>query len=435
MSPLVMGVGLHLHRDNYLHLDSNPNRASVFSVISNPARHLENIRYGDTIIIQSNKYFLKNGNLLTMSANEHSSFKISPVNSDFIGKELNYGDPFYLNTEDNTKVTLSKNNSDLSKNVMYLSNDSTASKPIFYFNQIFSPFLGNCKLKYNSGKGIDTIKIIEYNIWMFPDLVSNLINVSPNKTERAKEIIKIVSEYDIVIFTELFCDTIRNFIINELRKYGFYYNTQCLGNGETCRKAMKMNGGIVIISKYLILESDTLLFHNISSGDDSFANKGAVYSKIIINNVIIDLFGCHLQAWRDNVDIRQQQLLELNKFIKSKASKNDYCIIAGDFNVDKSSNIDEYRSMLNILNSTDLIDSPAFTINAKNNLLARGNTLSNDGSSEIVDYILNYNKSKKINLIESGVLHAKASESFDYNDSKCYDISDHYPVFVKLKLN
>lgn len=256
---------------------------------------------------------------------------------------------------------------------------------------------------------------------MFPDYVTNLINVSPNKMLRAEGIIRfIINEApDIIIFTELFCMKVKKYIINALYAHHYYYDTQTLG--ETSNT--KMNGGISIISKYPIVSVRSLLFNSLCSKDDSFANKGVIEATIALKTgKIINIYGVHLQAWEDCFNTRKLQIEELKKFINYNLDS----FIIGDFNVIYST--DEYKKLIDNLKLINLIDDNniEYTINANTNLLANGSTMSNDGSSETVDYIFSI---KKINVIDSGTLYPKNDIPFDYNNNECFDLSDHYPIY------
>ena len=61
LSPLLVGMGLHINRDNYISLTENFYKATVFMFVSDSNK--ENVEYGDIVSITSNDLFINNADV------------------------------------------------------------------------------------------------------------------------------------------------------------------------------------------------------------------------------------------------------------------------------------------------------------------------------------------------------------------------------------
>jgi len=120
------------------------------------------------------------------------------------------------------------------------------------------------------------------------------------------------------------------------------------------QKSRKNSGGLLIFSKYKIIESDAILFSTCSGGSDiwhlrpdCFFDKGVLYARIQIGKDYVHVFNTHLQSGYDKdtkvKKARQIQLKELSAFISEKTrvdTLNRPVFVVGDFNIiDDGSNI------------------------------------------------------------------------------------------------
>ncbi len=101
---------------------------------------------------------------------------------------------------------------------------------------------------------------------------------------------------------------------------------------------IRQDGGLVILSKYPIIECSAMTYSS-SSGTDRLASKGAVYACIQVGpsaDDYIHVFNTHIQS-HDYSDSRLAQIGELMDYISEIIkSDKDYIrpiLIAGDFNV------------------------------------------------------------------------------------------------------
>ncbi|RIA98990.1 Endonuclease/exonuclease/phosphatase [Glomus cerebriforme] len=210
-------------------------------------------------------------------------------------------------------------------------------------------------------------RLLTYNIFIRPPLIKN--NISDYKDFRLDYFIKnVLHEYGIICLEEMFqfgsCRRAR--LLEAARKEGFNYS---LTSPTTTVFKLAVDGGLVMLSRFPIRESDILIYPS-GVHSDRFSNKGALYAKIELaqkNN--IHLFMTHTQAsyvsapplTDTSVLVRQEQISLLRKFIDKctlNALSEEPIILVGDMNVNSrpqpnSSDVNgdtaEYLNMVKIL--------------------------------------------------------------------------------------
>ncbi len=246
-------------------------------------------------------------------------------------------------------------------------------------------------------EGIKNISLLTYNTQI---LIGHLSN---HKLDHLIEsLISISHKVDILLLQEVFVESGRDRLINELKQYWHYY----IGKANKDRYIVE-DSGLMIFSKYPI-ESHVFYPFNSMIGIDQLANRGFLLVGIRINNKLLKIINTHLQSdWgmkeknknTKRQDIRVSQLLQISEI------KSD--IIAGDFNIDHKTL--EYRNIFSFLKKKDIypdnIDRPETYI---------------DGS--LLDYIF---VKKKIKV------NARQVYKFEKNN---LIPSDHYAVYAKLKI-
>jgi len=237
------------------------------------------------------------------------------------------------------------------------------------------------------------LKILTYNIFLRPPLLVN--NAHDYKDQRLQEFMKVMGRYDVIGLQEMFSflNGRRSRLIKEAEKLGFRYYVSCKPVYSFYGwkillhwNALKMiaDGGVMVFSKYPIVETDSLLFEEAIQAD-SLAAKQLVYAKIQLGPSpsgkgfeYLHFFTTHLQSSylnnednTDNANIRLRQVKKVGKFIKEKLRKhqlqqNDsnsrcYAILTGDLNVDsrchfdgrEGDDSDEYKQMIRTLLDED----------------------------------------------------------------------------------
>ncbi|OMJ85470.1 hypothetical protein SteCoe_13231 [Stentor coeruleus] len=305
------------------------------------------------------------------------------------------------------------------------------------------------------------IKILTLNLFLRPPGIHT--NTSDYKDLRAQAFVDLfISKYDIVCLQEVFStmSSRKELIRNRARAKGFLYSYQ--GPRPNPLHGHFTDSGLMILSKFQIVESDYMIF-NKGMGVDRLSAKGALYTKIKVNETFLHVFNTHTQASYGTTEykkflkyrqIRREQLKEYKNFIDKKVgTSEDPVVITGDFNVDglecrkvpkfNSPCQDDYNHLW-ILMSSQGTDNILDVINSK-----YGQSLSTFGriddkgcpietiltgsdevsANECLDYIflMNY-QNIVINYNETNV------EPFHVYHMPFTQISDHAGVEVSLKV-
>jgi sphingomyelin phosphodiesterase len=202
------------------------------------------------------------------------------------------------------------------------------------------------------------VKLLTYNIFLRPPLIKN--NVDDFKNERLQEFMKShLEKYDIICLQEMFnlANYRQQLLLKTAQEKGFPYYAKSVNPHWLSGKFI--DAGLVILSKYPILETDGMVY---CAGNqiDSWAAKQVIYAKIQISpTFFVHVFTTHMQAsYFDNhqsINVvndkaRASQVAEIAEFVKCKTNGSPYpTIIAGDFNIDSRGENSEYKYMMDTL--------------------------------------------------------------------------------------
>ena len=205
----------------------------------------------------------------------------------------------------------------------------------------------NLEVKFSK----DTIRLLTYNFFCRPPPVNT--NNDDYKDSRLKDFVELLPNFDIICFQELFTtfNDRKHKMIHEGAKVGLKYYLS--SKVPSFFSKYTVDGGLLILSRYEIVENDSYdYFINISG--DAVSSKGILYAKIKINDKYVFLFNTHLQASyfddsQKNIDttiqVRTKQTEELINFVYNKLLtiprdeiKYGCVIIAGDLNIDAHDN-------------------------------------------------------------------------------------------------
>lgn len=215
--------------------------------------------------------------------------------------------------------------------------------------------------------GANRISFLSYNLYCLPGIAASFSPSScPLATERSSAFLKHIPSYDVIALQEVWDPRFKS-----LEKYARLNNLHVAGSSAP--SALKyltlriFGGGLMIMSKYPIVETQEITFDK-GSHSDAFVTKGVLYAKIKVDASYIHVFNTHLQAsyghefnFEENTysTIRKKQLKKFAGFIQRVTSKDNYPILlAGDFNVNArsapGSGVDskEYTEMLALLQHT-----------------------------------------------------------------------------------
>ena len=180
-----------------------------------------------------------------------------------------------------------------------------------------------------------TISVITYNVQFLPGIAA-VANKRKEPAYRAQRIAEEISQFDIIALQETFHDKYRQQIIDGVRD-------QWNGEGNVFvspKPEDRFNGGCLVMTRLLILDTNALIFENFSSPDDygvradGFAAKGVIHARIARSaedaESFIDVYVTHLEARADH--LRPLQYKEMAAFIKKTASPEAPAVFLGDFN-------------------------------------------------------------------------------------------------------
>lgn len=216
-------------------------------------------------------------------------------------------------------------------------------------------------------------KAISYNIFC-----RNRFLFSDAQTKRAKRIPSALVDYcndiDCILLQEVFDEKSEKILDKEMEKYGFKYKSRKVGGKNwlkcQCFCGKIEDGGVKTYSRYPIIAQCQIIFEN-AGKTDKLSNKGCLYTRIIKENIVFNVFNTHLEAGDTN-DIRYKQVNEINNFIKElNLGKESVVVIGGDFNVD-----DRYTSFVKVRETLNMrsikMDESTFN-DEKNEMQKRSN--------------------------------------------------------------
>lgn len=263
----------------------------------------------------------------------------------------------------------------------------------------------------------DVLNVLSYNIYMLTPPIS-----FTNQSTRAAYIHQHVSGFDAIIINEAFDNSARDLLTSNLEIEYPYYTTVVDGSGYP------EDGGVLIYSRWPIEDSDQIVYDDCDA-DDCLAAKGVKYARINKLNKKYHLFGTHMQAWPDPVNIatRQAQMAQLKNFQNTlNIPADEPVILGGDFNVEKIANAsNEYDMMFSILNTAEptYMGHP-FTYDYQVCDYAQS------PYQEYLDYIM-YESNHQTPNIQSNhviILRSIADEMWDI-----FDLSDHLAVHGRFE--
>lgn len=227
------------------------------------------------------------------------------------------------------------------------------------YNDLTQPLTSLSKVSLVHNK---TIRVLTLNMFLRPPLVKN--NECDYKDQRVQYLCReIIDHYDVVCLQEVFStlNTRRAQIISLASKKGFAYS--CNSPSPGFFKAQVIDGGLLILSRFPILESDFMGFGN-GMFPDIFSYKGILHARIQTPGKNINFFTLHTQATypTDDLDklelyrqVRREQLEHSEKFVMDKVGiYQEPFLILGDFNINAKS--EEYSSLLQILQELNVKD-------------------------------------------------------------------------------
>jgi endonuclease/exonuclease/phosphatase family metal-dependent hydrolase len=128
-----------------------------------------------------------------------------------------------------------------------------------------------------SPDGTLEVRFLSYNLFIRPPGIRN--NQDDFKAERLEEFIKVIKDFDIIGLQEMFStfSSRQQQLIDAAMTIGFKYHVKPKPHGPL--SPFLVDGGLLLLSKYPVIESDSLIFiQGVQS--DGLASKGALFARI-----------------------------------------------------------------------------------------------------------------------------------------------------------
>lgn len=263
------------------------------------------------------------------------------------------------------------------------------------------------------------ITFLSYNTWLLPEIFFTAHRPHARSTAIADYLSS--SDFEVIALQEVFTRKPFN-RINQKMKAAGYYST-----GKPDINFPKiLNSGLVTYSKYPIIASIFVGYRS-CYGDDCFAGKGLLISKIKVKEDYLYVVNVHLQASRHfkRVRARKKQIKQIAKILK-RFNFDAPVVLMGDFNVNKYG--DEYQFLIDTLG---VLDKPF-----DGELIYSSDAVLNDHKKrkghkerQLLDYNFLYNHQDFYYLtLKSKIIRPKGS----YKKWRDIDLSDHFAIFSTL---
>lgn len=198
------------------------------------------------------------------------------------------------------------------------------------------------------------LSVLSYNIKGLPEIASAGFD-----QDRYADIGRILEERqknglapDLVLLQESFVSRTKE--LRDISNYPFTAK-----GPDKANFLLGVDSGLYILSRYPIIFSQYRSFGNRCSGWDCFSNKGVQLARVMVPGSPrpIDVYNTHMQASRDQMEVRLKQIEILQTFIQETHDPANPIIFAGDFNFRPGSEVKSYEIFRNILGLTNAEES------------------------------------------------------------------------------
>ncbi|CAH0485266.1 unnamed protein product [Peronospora farinosa] len=192
----------------------------------------------------------------------------------------------------------------------------------------------------------ERLAVLSLNIFCRPEGIHSgqWLKTGDYKDLRVALLLRKMVNFDVVILQEMFeAGPRQKHFVRDAHAMGFCYH--CGSVWPRLLDSRLIDGGLLILSRYPIVERDQLAYSQ-GSGSDGICAKGVIYARIQLSPDLSDslhVFTTHTQSG-DNYkeySIRLAQLQEMHRFI-ARTIRNDSgvpILITGDFNLDARHNL------------------------------------------------------------------------------------------------
>ncbi|KAF9436161.1 Sphingomyelin phosphodiesterase 3 [Entomortierella beljakovae] len=281
-----------------------------------------------------------------------------------------------------------------------------------------------------------TLSVLSNNVYF----LSEVLYPNWGQRTRAQHIAasNYVKYHDVIIIQECF-DSDPCAILRDGLRSQYPYQTPTVGQTKngwdstsgSYSNLTPENGGVVIVSKWPILQQRQYIFKN-ACGADWWSNKGYAYVAINYQGSNVHVFGTHMQSddsrcsAGEAASCRSSELGAWKSYVDSlNIPSNELVIYGGDFNIKRDT--PEYSSLLTKLNvnQASSFGGHAWTWDTVTNEIAKYNYPNL--IPEYLDYIFTDKSHKAVDSFTQTALNVKAPE-YILQSVAYHEYSDHYPV-------
>ncbi|PQO37391.1 hypothetical protein DTL21_05455 [Bremerella cremea] len=246
-----------------------------------------------------------------------------------------------------------------------------------------------------------TLSVVSYNVHLLPSVALPFAGERSAAAYRAEKIAEQLAGYDLIALNEAFDATHRQKVIDQLQaETGNGYH---VADGPGRSGSHLIGGGLLVLSKYPILETHTHTYQNstrfLTHGfkSDGFAAKGALHVRVLVDlpsQLAVDCFVTHLDS--QSASVRELQLKEFCQFVSHHQHSDNPAVLLGDFNITAEPLGGAETEYANLMTSIDQLRSVPFVDAAQR--VAYGpagssNALADDGGRRI-DYLFYSNSDR-----------------------------------------
>ncbi|KAG1694554.1 hypothetical protein DVH05_021060 [Phytophthora capsici] len=192
----------------------------------------------------------------------------------------------------------------------------------------------------------ERLAVLSMNIFCRPEGIHSgqWFKKGDYKDLRVALLLRKMAKFDVVILQEMFeAGPRQKRFVRDAYAMGFRYH--CGSVWPRLLDSRLIDGGLLILSRYPIVERDQLAYSQ-GSGSDGICSKGVLYARIQLSPDLSDslhVFTTHTQAGDNQKEyaIRLAQLQEMHRFI-ARTIRDDPgvpVLITGDFNLDARHNL------------------------------------------------------------------------------------------------
>lgn len=267
----------------------------------------------------------------------------------------------------------------------------------------------------------EDIKILSWNIQMLPAFIA----VKTKKHVRAPkiaEVLKAVDKYDVIVFQEAFQHSSYIPIKRALKKLYPYQ----FGPANRRYITLRVNSGVMILSKYPAKVLDTIIYKYRQTFDDRLARKGAMIIEVNKNGRIFQVAGTHLNAGGDPY-IRKLQVVAMKMMMAKHERDGVPQFAVGDFNIGKFTEPELYNFTVHALKMQDgpILGPWQFTVDYVVNSYYRH--FNRDTEQSVIDYIFSDFKGVPTKTVERRIPDLRYPGWYK-KAPEIADLSDHLPL-------